>query len=115
MNSRVDRLTPKLKRHGVIVEHAPSAFNHAPVVTLNNKVLLRCVRSGELMANTFKLDESLKILRQELTPIVSPQFIHGMPCLFLRQLIENLEFGKNFGAVSHEENEPETAVVIVMK
>ena len=63
MNIGVDRLSPKLKRHGESIEHTPGAFNNAHVVPLNNGILRRRVRSGELMANAFKLDKSLKVFR----------------------------------------------------
>lgn len=112
VDSRVNRLTPELKRHRKMMKHAAGTFHHCSVVTLNNRVLLRCVGSGEFMPNAFMLNEILKIFGQEFTPVVSPQFSHRMTCLFLRQLVETHEFAENFGAVSHEENESEAAVII---
>jgi len=64
------------------------------------------------MSNAFELNEILKILGYKLTSIVSAQFAHRMACLFFRQLIKNLELGKSFRTINHEEDEAKTAMVI---
>ena len=70
IDGSVDHLTPELKRHEVMVQHASGNFDHNSVVAFNNIVLLRGLGSSELVTNAFVMDIIFKLFSQKLTPIV---------------------------------------------
>lgn len=70
VDGSVDHLTPELKRHEVMVQHASGTFDHNSIVAFNNIVFLKGLWSSELVTNAFVMDIIFKLFNQKLMPVV---------------------------------------------
>src|SRR5688572_30918506 len=74
--SRVHGFRPKAFGGLELSKHSPRHINERPVLPLYHTILLRCVRSGELVLDPFLLKELLHLKILEFGPVVAPYLLY---------------------------------------
>jgi hypothetical protein len=62
----------------MLIEHHPGHLNKGPILALNNTVLLRDIRRGELVLKTQRGAEGIKLRVLEFCAIVTAYSSHGI-------------------------------------
>jgi hypothetical protein len=62
----------------MLIEHRPSHLNKGPILALNNTVLLRDIRRGELVLKTQRRAKVIKLRVLEFCAIVTAYSSHGI-------------------------------------
>jgi hypothetical protein len=62
----------------MLIEHRPGHLNKSQILVLNNTVLLRDIRRGELVLKTQRRAEGIKLRVLEFYAIVTAYSSHGI-------------------------------------
>ena len=75
MSYSINSFRPELYWCLVFIEHRPSDLNECSVLVLHDAILLRCVRSGELMSDSQCIQVKVEAGVLELCAVVTPDML----------------------------------------
>src|SRR6187399_2662718 len=112
MTSCLDRFSPKMLRCLVFIKHRSCHLYERSVLPLNNSILLRSVRSRELMQNSFLIEKRVYIGVLELRSIVAPNFLDLHLKLILGLFGKGLEDPLNLRFIIKEKYPRKSGIII---
>jgi hypothetical protein len=105
MVGSVDRFSRKRPRSPMLIKHCPGHLNKGPILALNNAILLRHIRRGNLMLEPQRSTKGLTMSIFELCAIIILNCSHGtFGKLILQPKNQISSMSKNHILRLHEEH-----------